>query len=334
MRDVARLAGVSVTTVGNVLNRPHVVAADTRTRVEQAMAQANFVRSSLARQLKGSPSPVVGVVILDMRNPFYSELSRAVEDHVFQVGCTLMVCSTDGQFERERRVLAALEEQAVRGIIVTPGDRDLSHIEALGSRGTPVVLADYASPDADLCSVSVDHHLGGRLVAEHLLELGHRRLAFIQSEVPMQSTRERYRGFRETLRAAGLDPNRSLFDVSVEALPSVGFDEGVIDAIVSCDDVPTAVVCMNDVVARGVLSRLTSRGIRVPEDMSVIGYDDTPFISHLSPSLTTVRQPTSQVGHEAAELLLSEREPNHAHRQIQFRPTLVVRGSTGAPRSR
>lgn len=338
MREVARLAGVSVSTVANVLNRPRVVAEETRRRVEDAMVGLGYVRSGPARQLRGLPSPLVGSITLDVANPFYAELNRGIEDRLAEDGCLLLACSTDLNGTKEKRLLTLLEEQGVRGVIITPVDEDPSALVEIARRGTPVVLLDHPRGELDLCSVSVDSRTGGALAAEHLIGLGHRRLAFVRGTVKARPVLERRAGVRDALAAAGLDPGRALLDVelTVQPPPLVEAANAAVAAILADPDPPTGIICINDSAALGVLGGLEQAGLRVPADISVVGYDDLPFASRLAPPLTTVDQPKYQMGQAAADLLLDESRRDgsgrgHTHREIRFSPSLVVRSSTAAP---
>src|SRR4051812_43916308 len=196
MRAVAQAAGVSVTTVGNVLNRPEIVSPATRRRVEEAMTEVGFVRNGLAGQLRGRPSLIVGVVTLDLASPFYAAVNRGIEDRLAEAGCMMLTCSVDLRAEREAWALRLLREHAVRGIIITPVTGELGPLTGLG---TPVVLLDHPVDQADLCAVTTDNALGGRLAAEHLLGLGHRRLAFMEGPVPVRPVLDRLSGVRQAL---------------------------------------------------------------------------------------------------------------------------------------
>ncbi|NUP46664.1 MAG: LacI family DNA-binding transcriptional regulator [Catenulispora sp.] len=331
MREVARIAGVTTATVGNALNRPHLVAPATRERIEAAIAEVGLVRSVPARLLRGMPSPVVGLVILDLGNPFYAELGRGAEDRLVEAGCTLTICSTDARVDGEARALSVLEEQAVRGIIVTPVSQDAARVLATVRRGMPVVLLDHTDDELDLCSASADSSLGSRLSAEHLLGLGHRRLAFVRDSGAVPSVEKRFAATREAVAAAGLDPDRALRDVRLPAgQQPAAAAETIAAQLAAQKSAPTGLICQNDVIALGVLRGLARRGVSVPDDVSVVGYDDLPYADQLAPALTTVRQPAAELGRAAADLLLAEDSPNHVHRRIAFAPQLIVRGSTAA----
>ena len=334
MRDVSRAADVSVSTVANVLNNPELVAVSTRRRVEDAIRHVGYVRSGPARQLRGLPSQIVGVVILDQANPFYAALNRGIEDRLAADGCMLLACSTDVRADREAEILNALEEQAVRGIIITPTERNPDHLAGISGRGTPVVLADCAHGALDLCAVTVDHVLGGQLIAEHLISLGHRRFAFLTGLLEISPLTDRRQGIHQALTAAGLDPATAILDIAIPPARIFEAAAAAVDAILAAADPPTAIICFNDVAAVGVIAGLGRHGLRIPEDMSVVGYDDLQFAGRLNPTLTTIHQPMYQVGGAAAALLLDEGSPAHRHRELRFQPSLVVRDSTAAPAER
>jgi LacI family transcriptional regulator len=307
-----------------------MVAPATRQRVADTMQSLGFVRNGPARQLRGVPSRMVGVVTLDVANPFYAELHRGIEDRLSDAGCVVLCCSTDVQLARENEALSVLEELAVRGIIIASSNADLNGLRQVSGRGTPVVLLDQQYDQADLCSVSVDHVVGGRLAGEHLICLGHRRIAFLRG-VAIRSVELRRSGLCKAIRAAGLDPAQVLVDVAVESPVVTESTDAAVDRILADPHRPTAIMCFNDLAVLGVLHGLARRDIRVPRDMSVVGYDDLRFAAFLDPPLTTVQQPTYALGRAAAEVLLEEANDGHQHREVRFHPTLEVRRSTAPP---
>ena len=322
MREVAREAGVSVSTVANVLSRPGIVAPETRRRVQQAIERVGYVPNGAARQLRGVPSPIVGSVTLDLANPFHAEVNRGIEDCLARSGCLVLACSTDLRPETETRLLHLLQQQNVRGIIITPAGPDLAPLLEVSRRGTPLVLLDHPKGRTGLCAVAVDDELGGRLAGEHLRELGHRRVAYLGATVDPGPVARRRAGVRQAVGA--------LIDVRMDVHPPSLSAAAAAAAGRLMDLAPTAVVCLNDTAALGLLDGLDALGVRVPEDLSVVGYDDLPFARRLAPALTTVSQPKYQLGYAAAELLLDEGRPGHTHREVLFRPSLVVRSSTAA----
>jgi len=332
IKDVAEYAGVSLGTVSNVLNRPDRVAPDTLARVQDAVDRLGFVRSSAAHQMRGrSNSRCFGAVVLDASNPFSSETVRGLEDTVHEQGSAVVLCSTDGSADREARYLRWLEEQRVQGIVITPATRSIRHLETLRDRGTLVVLLDRPSNKGELCSVSVDHARGGELAAGYLFDLGHRRIAFINGPLHLSQCAERRRGMRRAARQAGLSPEESIIEYTIDPITAFGQAELTVDKLLAIADRPTAVVCVNDQIAFRVLRALAERRVRVPRDMSVVGYDDVEFASMLSPTLTSIRQPKYALGRAAAELLIAETvDPTHRHGDILFEPELIERQSTTA----
>jgi len=328
IRQVAAAAGVSTSTVSNVLNNPDIVATDTRRRVEDAMSEVGYVRNGAARQLRGAPSTIAGCLLLDTANPFFAEVSRGIEDRLTEAGCLLIVGSTDVRVAQENNYLRMMEELGVRGILVNPASSRLDQLVRLSARGTPVVLVDHPQAGADLCAVAVDDVHGGGVAADHLLALGHRRIAFLSGRAGVRSLRDRREGVRRAMTKAGLDVSSALVDIPVPEPCTVEVADAVVDQVLAVSPRPTAVICFNDVVALGQLRGLRRHGIAVPEQMSVIGYDDVQFAEQLSPALTTIRQPKYQLGRAAADLLLAENLPGHLHQEIRFTPELVVRAST------
>lgn len=331
IRRVAAAAGVSMSTVSNVLNKPHLVADDTRRRVEHVMDQMGFVRNGAARQLRGVTSPVVGCVLLDVSNTFYAEVVHGIEGRLAEEDCILALCSSDLREGREAHFLRMLEEQGVRGILVSPVSRRLDRLEQLRERGMPVVLLDHPRDDWSGCAVAVDHVEGGRLAAEHLIRLGHRQIVSLAGRSGIPAITQRTEGVRTAVTAGGLDPDRHLVEIPVAAGQLANAGEEAVDRILALDPRPTAIICVNDMAALGAIRGLRKHGLSVPDDMSVVGYDDVLYAEALSPSLTTLRRPRCELGKAAVNLLLDEGSSGHRHEELLYQPTLVVRESTGRP---
>ena len=295
------------------------------------MSAVGFVRNSAARQLRGAPSTVAGCVVLDASNPFFAEVVRGVEDRLAEADVLLVTCSTDVKATREQHYLRLLEEQQVRGILVNPVIERLEGLLALSQRGTPVVLLDHPSGPADLCSVSVDNARGGMLAMEHLLTLGHRRVALLTVTIDVESLVDRVAGAERAIRAASVNPSEVLSTIKLPSPAGADRFADAVERILDLSPRPTAIMCFNDNAAVSVLRELRGRGMAVPGDMSVVGYDDVHFASELSPALTTVRQPRYQLGRAAAGLLLEEAQVGHHHQDILFQPELIVRQSTAPP---
>lgn len=321
IKDVARVAGVSVGTVSNVLNRPDFVSESTRQRVLDAMNELGFVRNATARQLRAGHSQTVGVVVLDLANPFYTGIVRGIEDRLAEDNHLLMLCSSDENVDRETRYLRQFAEQGVRGILITPFGNVNERFDLLKNLQIPVVLLDTHSPD--LACVSVDNVKGGRLAVAHLLEQGHRRIALLNGPMEIQQCRDRSAGTMAAVYEAGLDPADVIIEVFLPDMTGDDGAEAMRHLLDSGDEPPTAVFCVNDIVALGVMRTLRERNIAVPEDIAVVGYDDVPIIKELRTPLTSVRQPMYDIGWNAADLLLTG-----TVKQVRFSPELVIRASS------
>jgi LacI family transcriptional regulator len=327
IREVADRAGVSLGTVSNVLNHPEVVAEATRRRVQQVIEELEFVRNGSAHQLRAGQSQHLGLVVLDVTNPFFTEVARGVEDVANEANYVIMLCNSDDSLSKEGRYLHMLEEQRTAGILITPVQDESDSLRRLRQKHVPVVLLDRPSRAQDLCSVTVDDELGGEMAACHLLELGHRRIAFVRGSLSNRQCAERRMGVRRAIKKAGYDPADILIDIPVAAL-NASAGEGCVDMTLSHK--PTAVFCANDLLALGVMRGLLERKLRIPDDVALVGYDDVEFAASLSPALTSVRQPKYQLGRAAAELLLREINSSgeHRHQQLVYQPELIVRTST------
>jgi LacI family transcriptional regulator len=330
IRDVAQHAGVSNATVSNVLNRPDVVAPATRQRVLAAIAELGFVRNESARQLRAGSSRVIAYVVLDASNPFFTDVARGVEDAARDAGLALFLCNSASDGGREREYLELLHEQRVEGILITPVD---AGCDRFADRGTPVVLVDRESKDGTRCSVAVDDVLGGELAVTHLIEAGHTRIAMVGGPMSIQQVRDRHAGALRAVANAGL-PADTLTLLETKSL-QVAEGRGAGERLVGLPSSrrPTAAFCANDLLALGLLQSMTQQGLRVPDDLAVVGYDDIEFAAAAAVPLTSVRQPREQLGRTAAQLLLAENEPDHEHRHVEFQPELVVRESTRTHRN-
>jgi LacI family transcriptional regulator len=342
IKDVAAEAGVSVGTVSNVLNRPDIVAPATRERVLAAIRLLGFVRNESARQLRAGRSRSVGLVVLDVANPFFTDVAHGVELVADAHNTMVMLCNTDDDPERELRHLEMLEQQRVLGVLITPVDIKNPRIEAMIERGMPVVLVDRRSTRRNRCSVGVDDVLGGRLAGDHLLDRGHRRIAFVGGPAALPQVRERLAGIEQAVEQAATDARLTVLETPSLTV-AAGKVAGAQLAAIAAGRRPTGVFCANDLVALGVLQELSRSGLDVPRDVALVGYDDIDYAVAATVPLSSVRQPREQLGRQAAELMFDEVALGqaHKHRQVVFEPELVVRdsssrrrrGSTKTPRS-
>ncbi len=330
IKDIAREAGVSVGTVSNVINRPDSVSLETRGRVREVIERLGYVRSESARQLRAGQSRIMGLLVLDMANPFFVDIARGAERMARDAGLGVMVCNTAQSTEQEAEYLSLFAEQRVRGVLVTPSDTTGRTIDTLRRHGTPFVLVDRVTGGVEECSVSVDAIAGGALAARHLVEQGHRSIAFVGGSPALQQVGDRRAGALTALAEAGL-PADVLRELPTERLDvAAGRDAGA--RLLGLADRPTAVFCVNDLLALGVLQALFAAGVRVPEDVAIVGYDDIEFAAAAAVPLTSVRQPAVTVGEIAAQLLIEETAAesgeDHTHRQVVLQPELVARKSS------
>jgi len=325
-RDIAEAAGVSQATVSNVLNRPALVAEETRVRVHAAIKRMNFVVNDSARTLRAGRSRTLGVIALDLTNPFWGDVTRGVSDAAAARGYSVLLGSSGESREGEQSLLRLFEEHRVDGVLVSSVDIDSPAIESLTRRGITVVLLDELDNTGRYGSVSLDQAAGARLVGEHLLSEGHRRIGFINVSHDIWWARERSRGLCEAIQRANEDPAIVISERTITTMTAQTAEPAVGALLSDAPDI-TAIFCVNDMVALGVLKKLRELGLSVPEDVSVVGFDDSYFAGLLSPALTTVRQQPYRLGRTAAELAI-KRNPGHSIEAVIYEPMLVVREST------
>ncbi|MCX5230154.1 LacI family DNA-binding transcriptional regulator [Streptomyces sp. NBC_00233] len=330
IKDVAREAGVSVGTVSNVINQPDRVSPATLEHVRRVIARLGYVRSESARQLRAGRSRIMALLVLDMGNPFFVDIARGAERTARAAGLGVMVCNSDQNARDEADYLSLFAEQRVRGVLITPADPSGANLREFRRHGIASVLVDRVAGDDDAgCSVSVDDVVGGSLAIRHLAATGHRSFAYVSGPSHLQQIRDRREGALLALAEAGL-PASALRELPAERLDvASGRDAGA--RLLGLADRPTAVFCANDLLALGVLQSLYAAGVRVPEDMAIVGYDDIEFAAAATVPLTSVRQPAFTLGAKAAELLLDEtgeRAADHRHEHVVLQPELVVRRST------
>ena len=330
VRDVAQRAGVSVGTVSNVMNHPDKVAAATVVRVQAAIDELGFIRNDAARQLRDGRSKTIGMVVLDVRNPFFTDVARGAEDAAAAAGLIVTLGNSDESTEREATYLDLFEQQRVHGILISPYADIDDRLHALRRRGIPVVLVDRTSTDASFSSVSVDDVSGGELALEHLAAQGRRRIAFVGGPMEIRQVADRLEGAR---RAAAGHPGLALEIIDIAASTVIeGRAAGAAIVARRPEERPDAIFAANDLVSMGVLQALMMQGanVRVPEEIAIIGYDDIDFASAAVVPLSSIRQPSALIGGTAVTILLEEAaDPSIAARQIEFQPELVVRASTG-----
>jgi len=324
VKEVARRAGVSLGTVSNVLNRPEVVSELLRTRVQQAIDELGFVRNESARQLRAGVSRTIAMVVLDVANPFFTDVIAGAEELAEEHDALVVMCNSANSAEREARHLHRLDQQRVLGVLLTPvSGAPTDALRDVRSHGTPLVLVDRVAPTPEHPSVAVDDVLGGRLAGDHLLGAGHRRVAFVGVPPGLRQVDDRLAGLRLAVGAAGSVLEARSSGMSVRAGSQAAAQLLGEPAATRA----TAVFCANDLLALGVLNECVRRGVRVPQELAIVGYDDIGFAATASVPLTSVRQPRQLLGRTAVELLLAQVE-GRAPQQVVFDPELVVRRSS------
>lgn len=330
IKDVAREAGVSLGTVSNVLNRPEIVSEGTRSRVLDVIDSLGYIRAEGARQLHGWPSRVIAVMVLDIANPFFTALASGVEQAAREADLGVMVCTGAHDPAEAARHLSLITSHQVRGAVLASGEGVGRTVAAFRRNAVPFVVADQYAPQPAACSVGIDDVTGGRAAVRHLIEQGHRSLAYVSGPDRLPQVRDRRRGAFAAIGESGL-PSTALRELPCDVLTvTAGKDAG--HRILGLPVRPTAVFCANDLLALGVLQALYEAGRTVPDDIAVVGYDDIEFAASAVVPLTSVRRPASAMGRQAGRLLIEETAhgTGHTHHHVVLQPELVVRRSTMA----
>ena len=326
LRDVAKAAKVSVGTVSNVLNRPEVVAPETLARVQGTIKDLGFVPNGFARHLRSGNSRTLGLIVPDVANPFFTEVARGVEDAASKRDYAVFLCNSDESATKEDRYINILIEQQVRGVLITPTDVKSDRLDAMRERGIAVTLVDREIKGRKQCSVSVDDVHGGQLGIEYLTGLGHTDIAWVCGPDSIPQVADRGAGVAKAAKFAGA----KVETIRVSLMNTTQGEEAA-KKILALKTIPTAIFCANDLLALGVMRTLRENRLRIPEQVSVLGYDDIEFAASAAVPLSSIAQPAYQMGVTAADLLLNECEEaeTHEHQQIRFQPQLVERASTG-----
>ncbi len=329
IRDVARKVGVSPITASRAFSGTHPVAEKTRDRVFQAAEELGYVPNLLARALVHKRSPIIGVVVLELINPFFTHILDAVQAVAREKGYMILVNQSERQPDTERASVHQFRQMRVAGVLITPATTDLEHLLFLEAEGTPVVVVARRRDDGDY--VTVDDFAGGRIAGEHLIQIGHRRVGCVAHDEPHNvAVQDRVQGFQHALREAGCVflPQCTIHTESLRMADAIQ----AADAFLDLPERPTAVFVTADCLAIGFIHRLRERGMRVPDDVAVVAYDDIRYAEFLEVPLTTVALPKHEMGQQAAQILFERIEANEAHsepRQVMLEPQLIVRASCG-----
>ncbi len=332
IKDVARHANVSYTTVSHVINDTRPVAAETAQRVRAAIRELGYMPSEVARALKSKRTHIVGMIVTSTSNPFFAAVTGGVERACFDRGYSLMLCNTDDVEERLNEYLDTLFAKRIDALVVMTTNASPEFLRRLREIDSVPVVAIDAAPDTARTVVNDDSDLGGRLVAGFLAKRGFRRIACLAGPEGHPRMRERLAGFEAGLAEHGLALDPTL--LAHEPLTIDGGAAAIARFLaLPPEGRPEVVFCFNDMMAVGVLHAAHDAGLGIPDDLSVVGYDDIEFASHTIPPLTTVRQPTAEIGGTAARAIIDHLETGAALPEtVSLAPELVVRGSVrGAP---
>lgn len=325
--DVAKKAGVSIATVSKVINNQQV-GKKTKENVLKVMEELNYKPNVLASALMGKRTSTIGFLLPDIANPFVAEMARRVEDRAHEKGYNLVICSTDFDTEKEAQYISLLNQKSVDGFILAGDFKNEDVIKRLLEEQIPVVLLAASHPSLLVNSVRVDDFIGGYEVASHLISLGHKKMAVIGEDAT--SSKERIRGFKQALRDNGINLKDEMIIIGGSSS-----EDGERSAanLLACSEPPTAIFACNDILSMGVILAARARDIRIPDDLSIVGFDNTLLSMSSDPPLTTVEQPIQDMCSQVVDLLIEEIEgKNKTKQRIVMMPQLITRKSTGVNR--
>jgi DNA-binding LacI/PurR family transcriptional regulator len=328
LRQVARRAEVSVATASRVANGAYAVRPETRERVERAMRELLYVPPG-----RKTETGLIGVLVPELANPIFPALAEAIETRAAPRGLASILCNTTRAAFREVDYVHMLLDRRVEGMIFIASEMtnlrgDHSHYKQLVGEGARIVFVNGALPSLDIPAVGVDEHAAGELATQHLIDLGHERIGFVAGPQHYLPTQYKGAGRETALRGAGLDAQHLV----AHAEFAVEGGRQALRELLAMDEPPTGVICSSDVMAMGVLQEAVSRGLRVPDDLSVVGFDGIDACTWSFPPLTTIEQPIGEIAETAIDVLQRLiREPDTALPNHMFRPRVVVRASTAAP---
>ena len=328
LKDVAREAGVSINTASRALNDRPEIHPDTKERVLRAAAKLGYRPNKLARGLRSNKTEIIGVIVGDIANPFFSAVVQGMGKKAKSLGYSLILQDTGEDYENEEEAVRIMQYEQVDGVLLTPVQTDKKTVQLLQEAGIPFVLVARYFTDIEADYVVADDAQGGWLATTHLIDRGHKRIAFINGPSYNSSARERMEGYTRALCEHGIAVDDRLIRTC-----ALTMEDGYVhtkDMLRKIRPRPTAFLAFSDFVALGIMQALREKGIKVPRDMAVVGYDDIAFASCLEVPLTTVRMPKREMGERAVEVLIEKIEQKEAaqHRQVKMPVELVVRESS------
>jgi LacI family transcriptional regulator, galactose operon repressor len=328
IRSVAKLAGVAPSTVSHYLNRTAPVSQATTENVERAIHRLNYRVNHGARSLRLQKTHSIGLVIPNISSPFFFEIATTIEDKLWEQGYQTLLCISERNIEREYSQCANLASRQVDGILLAYNSEQSRLADISQDLNVPVVFFDR--PVSGRNSVATDNRLGGRLAARHLAELGHRTIGILCGEGEIENVKERIIGFKSELKKWDIEIRDDYVIHGLQAI-QLGLE---VTELIDKTPRPTAIFATNDIVAMGAWYVLLSAGLRIPDDISIVGYDDIEVTRYLIPPLTTVAQPTGEIGNESVKMLLDLIRGGPSSdvlppKELAIPPTLIVRGSSG-----
>lgn len=336
MSDIAKKAGVSVTSVSHVINGTRSVNSEKRDRVLQIVDELGYRPNVMARALRKSETRAIAVVIPDSTNEFFAQITRSIEESCFERGFVVILCNSAGDIARQSAYLEALADRRVEGLVVVSVDDESDVTVRAAQHRIPLVAIEHGSNGQWGSVIRLRNHDGGAQAARHLIEIGCMNLACIATARSwLPGGAKRARGFVETCREHSLEPRIQLAGDLVASHHPAELEAGYVGmSALLRNSRPDGVFCTNDLMALGAMRAAADAGVAIPEEMAMVGFDDIPLSAYAIPSLTTVAQPSAEMGTRAASLLLSQIETGQpAVESIEFTTTLVVRESTDRHRA-
>lgn len=335
MKDLAKLAGVSVNTVSRALNGKKEISEETRNRIKQLAKELNYTPNSIAASLASKKTKLIGVITPDINDPFHALQMRGIENTAREHGYFVIFVNTDENPQTELQAVNTFRSIRVAGIILNSVFPGLQHIEGLINQNTPLVLLNRRVAEIDTDYVINDNFLGASLATQHLIELKHTRIAVIMGPSRITSVRDRFAGFAKAMDEAGIAIDPELVVYSESLNPEAG--ETMTERLLGVRPRPTAILAYCDTLAIGAYVAVIKKGLSVPGDVSIVGYDDIKYASYFEVPLTTVAQPAYQMGQTACNIIIDRIKARGEglilkdlpKKQVIFRPQLIVRKSCG-----
>lgn len=330
IKDIAEIAEVSHSTVSRALHHSPLVNGETGDRIRQLAVQMGYRPSAIGRSLVTRKTWTIGVVVTTIADPFIAEVVSGIEEKANDCGYSVFLANSNADPEREMKVVHSFHERRVDGILVTASRVGAIYVPMLSEMNVPIVLINNQHPSDFAHSVVIDNVTASRKAVEHLVKLGHKRIAYIGDRYGYQSDTERFAGYRQALEYADVSFLPELVVHGDGKAESAG---PAIERLFEAATSPTAIFCYNDMTALGALRALRRRGLKVPDDVSLVGFDDLFIASYTQPLLTTVRQPHRQMGLMAMEMLLKLFSAEQAKTSVKVEGELIVRESTASPKT-